>query len=87
MAHEHQLDVDPSNAGQVAAWDGNDGAFWAANADRFDHGIAALHLRYLAALEVDPHDRVLDAATDSSRATSPGRRCRVRQWVSTCRRR
>ena len=69
MTHERQLDADPSNAGQVASWDGNDGEFWAANADRFDDGIAALHLRYLAAIDVDPHDRVLDIGCGNGQLT------------------
>jgi len=71
--------VDPSNDDQFRAWDGDGGAFWAANARRFDDGVAAYHGRFLDAAAVDPTSRVLDvgcgngqSTRDAARAASAG---------------
>ena len=50
--------VDPVNAAQLDAWDGKQGEFWAANADRFDRAVARHHARLID--EVRPGERVLD---------------------------
>ena len=42
LRQEQMLIADPSNAGQVGAWDGNEGAFWTAQARRFDETLATL---------------------------------------------
>ena len=52
--------VDPSNAAQRDAWDGEAGAFWADQADRFDRTIAAYDDDLHAAAAIEPADRVLD---------------------------
>jgi SAM-dependent methyltransferase len=52
--------VDPSNAESARAWDGDEGAFWAANAERFDRSIAGYQPRLLSAAALRPGDRVLD---------------------------
>jgi hypothetical protein len=38
-----------SNLGQLDIWDGDGGAFWADQADRFDAGVARYHEHFLAA--------------------------------------
>lgn len=52
--------VDPSNAAQRDAWDGEAGAFWADQADRFDRTIAAYDDDLHAAAAIEPADRALD---------------------------
>src|SRR5215470_2686546 len=46
------LHVDPANAEQARAWDGDEGAYWAGNAGRFDRAVAAYHERFLAAADI-----------------------------------
>jgi hypothetical protein len=35
-----RVHVDPSNRDQLGAWDGEEGAYWAAHADYFDRAMA-----------------------------------------------
>jgi SAM-dependent methyltransferase len=52
--------TDPSNLGQLDSWDGDGGAFWADQADRFDAGVAGYHGHFLAAASIADTDIVLD---------------------------
>lgn len=61
--------VDPTNSDQLTAWDGDQGAFWADHADRFDEGAARYHERLLDAARVDPADRVLDIGCGTGKST------------------
>ena len=63
------LHVDPANAEQARAWDGDEGACWAANADRFDKAVAAYHDRFLAAAAIRRADRVLDIGCGTGQTT------------------
>ncbi|MFG3498802.1 class I SAM-dependent methyltransferase [Streptomyces sp. NPDC047928] len=54
------LQVDPSNAEQARAWDGDEGAYWAAHADQFDRALRAYQGRFLHAAAIRPGERVLD---------------------------
>jgi SAM-dependent methyltransferase len=49
-----------ANPQQAAAWDGDEGSFWADHEARFDTGIAAHNPRFFAAAAIRPTDRVLD---------------------------
>ena len=49
-----------ANPQQAAAWDGDEGTFWADHETRFDVGIAADNPRFFAAASIRPTDRVLD---------------------------
>jgi SAM-dependent methyltransferase len=69
MDTRHSFVADPSNAGQVGAWDGNEGAFWTAQARRFDGTLANLHGPFLAAAGVGKRDRVLDVGCGTGQAT------------------
>ena len=69
MNTEHDLIADPSNASQVDAWDGKEGAFWTAQARRFDEILANLHRPFLTAAAIDQDDRVLDVGCGNGQAT------------------
>jgi SAM-dependent methyltransferase len=73
------LVVDPSNLEQAQAWDGDEGAYWAANARRFDRSVAAHHGPFMTAAAIASADRVLDigcgtgqTTRDAARAASAG---------------
>ena len=63
------LKVDPTNTEQAKAWDGNDGGYWADNADRFDRAIARHHAPFMAAANISAHDRVLDIGCGTGQTT------------------
>ncbi len=63
------LRIDPSNREQLQAWDGDEGAYWAEHADRFDRSVAAYHERLLAAAEIGASDRVLDIGCGTGQTT------------------
>jgi SAM-dependent methyltransferase len=59
----------PSNVGQRQAWDGDEGAFWAANADRYDRAVAAYDRPLLEVAAIGAADRVLDIGCGNGRTT------------------
>lgn len=61
--------VDASNAAQLANWDGDAGAFWADNADRFDRGVAAYRGPFLDAAAIGETTMVLDIGCGSGQTT------------------
>lgn len=61
--------VDPTNLGQLRAWDGDEGAYWAAHADRFDRAVEAHHRRLLEAAAITRTDRVLDIGCGTGQTT------------------
>jgi len=96
MAEAAALHVDPANAEQARAWDGDEGAYWAQNAERFDRAVAAYRERFLAAAGIGRADRVLDigcgtgqATRDAARAAADGSALGVdlsRQMIELARR-
>ena len=69
MSSQPDFVADPSNSAMVEAWDGNEGAFWTAEADHFEGGIAASSARFLAAAAIGADDDVLDIGCGFGRTT------------------
>ena len=61
--------IDPTNEEQARAWDGGEGAFWAANADRFDVVMAGYEHPFLEAAGIAASDRVLDVGCGTGQTT------------------
>ncbi|WP_028938264.1 class I SAM-dependent methyltransferase [Pseudonocardia spinosispora] len=73
------LAVHDSNVEQRDWWDGRTGEYWAANADRYNEGLAGYHGSLLDAAAVEPADTVLDigcgnglTTRDAARRASSG---------------
>ena len=77
------LRVDPANAGQARAWDGDEGAYWADHPARFDRAVAAYHGTLMAACGIARGERVLDIGCGTGQATGtpPRRPGRGRRWA------
>ena len=70
--------VNPANAEQAGAWNGDEGAFWAANATRFDRAVAGYHPTLMDAAAITDGEKVLDigcgtgqTTRDAARAAAP----------------
>jgi SAM-dependent methyltransferase len=66
---ERRIRIDPTNEDQLGAWDGDEGAFWAAHAERFDRSIAGFHSRFMEVAAITPADRVLDVGCGTGQTT------------------
>ena len=64
-----RLSVAPGNNDQLAAWDGDEGAVWAAHPEFFDSSVRHLHRRLVEAAADAPDDRVLDLGCGSGQCT------------------
>src|SRR5688500_9952931 len=69
MTGTSALQVHSSNADQLRAWDGDEGAYWAEHAEYFDRSVAAYHERLLAAANITASDRVLDIGCGTGQTT------------------
>ena len=69
MAATNAVQVDASNTEQLRAWDGDEGAYWAAHADHFDRSAIPYHRRLLAAAAIRDGDRVLDIGCGTGQTT------------------
>ena len=73
--------VDPTNVEQAKAWDGDEGAFWAAHADYFDRSIAAYHAAFMETASIAAADRVLDIGCGSGQTTRDAARAASSGWA------
>lgn len=69
MTESAAMQVDPSNVEQLHAWDGDGGDYWAAQADRFDDGVAGYHGQFLDAAAIESAENVLDIGCGNGRTT------------------
>ena len=79
MTTTGSVQVDPSNAAQLRAWDGDEGAYWAAHPEHFDRSVGAYHRPLMETAAIGPNHRVLDVgcgtgqvARDAARVASAG---------------
>ena len=69
--------VAASNTAQLAAWDGSEGEYWAAHADRYDASVADYHGALLDLAAIGPDDRVLDVGCGAGQTTRDAARLAV----------
>jgi cyclopropane fatty-acyl-phospholipid synthase-like methyltransferase len=67
--------LDSSNVEQPRPWDGDDGAYGAAHADRFEEGLAGYHDQFLAAAAIEVTATVLDIGCGNGQTTRDAARC------------
>ena len=65
MGELETFHVDPSNKEQSQAWDGDEGAYWAAHAERFDTSVGEYHRRLMDRAAIEPDWHVLDIGCGS----------------------
>ena len=61
--------VSESNRGQLEAWDGDEGGYWADHPDFFDRSVAAYHTPFLDAAVIGGSDHVLDIGCGNGQTT------------------
>jgi SAM-dependent methyltransferase len=63
------LEVDPTNTEQAKAWDGDEGAYWAAHAEQFDKALGVYHEPFIATADIHSGETVLDIGCGTGQAT------------------
>jgi SAM-dependent methyltransferase len=69
MHDEPPMIAHPSNAAAVDTWDGNEGAFWATQAEWFDETLRHVHAHFLASAAIGESDHVLDVGCGNGQST------------------
>jgi SAM-dependent methyltransferase len=77
MTATSAVPVHSSNAEQLRAWDGDEGAYWAGHADYFDRSVAAYHKTLLASAAITSTDWVLDIGCGTGQTTRDAARAAV----------
>ena len=58
-----------ANVDMAAAWDGDEGADWARDWERYDRGVRSHHVRLMEAAAIAPAERVLDVGCGNGQTT------------------
>jgi SAM-dependent methyltransferase len=75
MAGTQEIRIDRSNAEQLQAWDGDEGAYWAAHAERFERSLSRYDESIFAAAAIGRDAHVLDIGCGTGSTTrEAGRR-------------
>jgi len=69
MTEDLDVRVAGTNAEQLAAWDGDEGDYWAAHADHYDRAVAAYHGPLMAAAGIASDHEVLDVGCGTGQTT------------------
>jgi len=69
MSENFALQVDPANAAQLEAWDGGEGAYWAAKAEHFNRGVSRYQRPFLEACGIEPDSVILDIGCGTGQTT------------------
>ena len=69
MAAMNTVHVDQGNVEQLRAWDGDEGAYWAAHPDRFDRSIAVHHAPFMRSAGIALGETVLDVGCGAGQTT------------------
>lgn len=69
MATTDAVPVHPTNTDQLRAWDGDEGAYWAAHAEHFERALAGYHDRFFDAAAIAGDHRVLDVGCGTGHTT------------------
>ena len=69
MSATNAVPVDSSNVEQLRAWDGDEGEYWADNADYFDRSVATYHERLLTTAAIGEREHVLDIGCGTGQTT------------------
>ena len=69
MRDTSDLPVASTNTAQLAAWDGDEGDYWATHADQYDAAVAGYHQPLLELAGIGHTDSVLDIGCGTGRTT------------------
>lgn len=69
MQSTPELSVDPTNADQFRAWDGDEGSYWAANAGHFERALVGYDGQFFEAASIGSTDSVLDVGCGTGHTT------------------
>ncbi len=69
MTATNAVPVDSSNVEQLRAWDGDEGEYWADNAEYFDRSLAVYHERLFSTAAIAGREHVLDVGCGTGQTT------------------
>lgn len=69
MTQAGNIDVHPSNAEALRAWDGDDGRYWAGNEQAYDDALARYDPQFFESAAIERGDYVLDVGCGNGQTT------------------